>query len=184
MDGNFKTCAISDDRGTRYGNPYGGGGEWFKLKLKGRQAVTRVQIAPHECGEKCKSFGQNVNIYTTVVDKSYNGGEKHIECRPVISDLLHNSGMTDYPCKHLNYGNIGQYIRFNVHTKSYERFDVPSVVGDYVKIWKSHGTLSICEVKVFVRTYKPYIAGKDKGKYSIDVPCYKVAMSKFLNIKL
>ena len=65
--------------------------------------------------------------------------------------------MTDYPCKHVNYGNVGQQYWFP-----------SSYVGNYVKIWKSPGTLSICEVKVFVRTYKPYIAGKDKGKYRID----------------
>ena len=109
---------------TRCAHTYGDGGlQWFSLELDGPQTVAKVQIARRtDRDSQGNTQGKNIRI-TVGPSREYDQDEPL--CLPEIPDLkLYGNGLVDYNCN-------------------------KEVTGRYVKISR-HGTLAICEVKVFI----------------------------------
>ena len=105
----------------------GSGVQWLSLELDSPQIVTKVQIARRM--DRIADQGRNVRI-TVGPSRMYDPAEPL--CLPEIPDLKLTSGLMDYVCTELPPDALeGRYVKLSSSTEI---------------------NLSICEVKVFIRS--------------------------------
>ena len=100
--------------------------QWFSLELETPRNVTKVQIARrmHDSWEQ----GEGISIAIGSL-KEYDSSD--VLCLPEIPDLTREAGLMDYVC---NPGQVGKFVTISKNSGQSEHL------------------LTLCEVKVFVRS--------------------------------